>query len=298
MIGVMQMKLTQSTKETILEGLSFVFGVFLYALCFNTFLIPNDLVVSGFSGIAIVMHELIGWNTQVFIYVANFVLLIISFIFLKKEKTKNNIIGSILFPLMITITTPMANFLNEHVIGDDFLIILLFSIILYGISSGLIYRSGFTTGGSDIIMQIINKHFHVSESRAMIVANTLIIISGMIVFGFNKGVYSLIILITSTYFIDKIMFGVSDSKVFYIYTKKVRKVKKIILEDFKGGLTIIPSRGGYSKKRGPMIMCVVANSDYYRFKEAILAIDPNAFIIINQCYEVNGGVKRSSFHFI
>lgn len=290
--------INESDKETIFEGLSFVFGVFLYALCFNTFLIPDDLVVSGFSGVAIVTQRLFGWNPQVFIYVTNFILLGVSFIFLNWKTTKKNIVGSIMFPLMITITTPVANFLNDKLIGDDFLIILLFSIMLYGISSGLIYRSGFSTGGSDIIMQIINKYIKVGESKAMIVANSLIILLGMIVFGFDKGVYSFIILITSTYFIDKIMFGISDSKVFYIYTKKVRKIKKLILEDFKTGLTIIPSRGGYSKKRGHMIMCVVGNQDYYKFKERILEIDPNAFIIINKCYEVNGGVKRSSFHFI
>ena len=290
--------INESDKETIFEGLSFVFGVFLYALCFNTFLIPNDLVVSGFSGVAIVTQRLFGWNNQMFIYVTNFVLLGLSFIFLNWKTTKKNIVGSIMFPLMITITNPIANFLNDKLIGDDFIIILLFSIILYGISSGLIYRSGFSTGGSDIIMQIINKYIKFGESKAMIVANSLIILLGMIVFGFDKGVYSFIILITSTYFIDKIMFGISDSKVFYIYTKKVRKIKKLILEDFKTGLTIIPSRGGYSKKRGHMIMCVVGNQDYYKFKERILEIDPNAFIIINKCYEVNGGVKRSSFHFI
>lgn len=290
--------ISESDKETIFEGLSFVFGVFLYALCFNTFLIPNDLVVSGFSGVAIVTQKLFGWNNQMFIYVTNFVLLGLSFIFLNWKTTKKNIVGSIMFPLMITITTPIADFLNDKLIGDDFIIILLFSIILYGVSSGLIYRSGFSTGGSDIIMQIINKYIKVGESKAMIVANSLIILLGMIVFGFDKGVYSFIILITSTYFIDKIMFGISDSKVFYIYTKKVRKIKKLILEDFKTGLTIIPSRGGYSKKRGHMIMCVVGNQDYYKFKERILEIDPNAFIIINKCYEVNGGVKRSSFHFI
>ena len=290
--------ISETDKETIFEGLSFVFGIFLYALCFNMFLIPNDLVVCGFSGVSIVTQKLFGWNPQVFIYITNFLLLIVSLIFLKWKITKRNIAGSIMFPLMLTITTPMAKFLNNHIIGDDFIIILLFSIILYGISSGLIYRSGFSTGGSDIIMQIINKYIKVGESKAMIVANSLIILLGMIVFGFDKGVYSFIILITSTYFIDKIMFGISDSKVFYIYTKKVRKIKKLILEDFKTGLTIIPSRGGYSKKRGHMIMCVVGNQDYYKFKERILEIDPNAFIIINKCYEVNGGVKRSSFHFI
>ena len=285
-------------KDAIVEGTFFVVGVFLYALCFNLFLIPNDLVVSGFSGIAIVVQRVFGWNANAFIYITNGILLVLGFIFLGWKITKKNIAGSILYPVMITVTNPVAIFLNNYIIGDDFYLILLFAIILYGISSGLIYRTGFSTGGSDIIMQILNKYMKISESKSMIVANSVIILIGMFVFGFNKGVYSFIILICSTYFIDKIMFGLSDSKVFYIYTKKVRKLKKLILNDFQTGFTSIPSRGGYSKKRNFMIMCVVSNRDYYLFKQKILEIDPNAFIIINSCYEVNGGVKRKTLPFL
>ena len=285
-------------KEALIEGILFVVGVFLYALCFNLFLIPNDLVVSGFSGVAIVAQKLFGWPASTFIYITNAILLVVSFIFLGWKLTKRNIAGSIMYPLMITVSEPIANFWDNYIIGDDFYLILLFAIILYGVSSGLIYRTGFSTGGSDIIMQILNKYLNISESKAMIVANSLIIIIGMIVFGFNKGVYSFIILICSTYFIDKIMFGLSDSKVSYIYTKKLRKIKKLILDDFQTGFTSIPSRGGYSQKRGFMIMCVVSNRDYYLFKQKILEIDPQAFIIINSCYEVNGGVKRRTLPFL
>ena len=285
-------------KDAIVEGTFFVVGVFLYALCFNLFLIPNDLVVSGFSGIAIVVQRVFGWNANAFIYITNGILLVLGFIFLGWKITKKNIAGSILYPVMITVTNPVAIFLNNYIIGDDFYLILLFAIILYGVSSGFIYRTGFSTGGSDIIMQILNEYMEISESKSMIVANSVIILIGMFVFGFNKGVYSFIILICSTYFIDKIMFGLSDSKVFYIYTKKVRKLKKLILNDFQTGFTSIPSRGGYSKKRNFMIMCVVSNRDYYLFKQKILEIDPNAFIIINSCYEVNGGVKRKTLPFL
>ncbi len=288
----------KADKEIIMDGVLFVIGVFLYALCFNLFLIPNDLVVSGFSGVAIVFQRLFNWSPSLFIYIMNGLLLLICPIFLGWKATKKNIAGSIMYPLMITISAPVATFLNNYVIGDDFYLILLLSIMLYGISSGFIYRGGFSTGGSDIIMQIFNKYFKISESKAMIFANGVIILIGMIVFGFNKGVYSLIILICSTYFIDKIMFGLSDSKVFYIYTKKVRKVKSLIINDFQTGFTSIPSRGGYSKKSGFLIMCVVSNRDYYEFKQRLLEIDPNAFLIINRCFEVNGGVKRSNMPFM
>ena len=286
------------TKRAIIDGVSLVLGVFLYALCFNMFLIPNDLVVSGFSGVAIVAQRLFGWSASAFIYITNGILLIVSLIFLGWKMTKRNIVGSVMYPVMITASEPIAKFLNSYIMGDDFYLILLFAIIMYGVSSGLIYRTGFSTGGSDIIMQILNKYLKISESKSMIVANSLIILASMLVFGFTKGVYSFIILICSTYFIDKLMFGLSDSKVFYIYTKKVRKIKKIILNDFQTGFTSIPSRGGYSKRRGFMIMCVVPNRDYYFFKQKILEIDPQAFIIINSCYEVNGGVKRKTLPFL
>ena len=267
-------------------------------LCFNLFLTPNDLVVSGFSGVSIVMQKLFGWTPSVFLLIANVILLIICFIFLGWKTTKKNIIGSLLYPLMVSISLPVATFLSKYIVTEDFYLTLLFAVVLYGVSSGFIYRSGFTAGGSDIIMQLINKYCNVSESKALLVANGFIICSGMIVFGFTKAVYSFIILYCSTYFIDKIMFGISDSKLFYIYTRKTRAVKKLIFEEFKTGFTTIPGTGGYSHKNGVLIMCAVSNNDYYLLKNRILEIDPSAFIVIDKCYEVNGGVKRSNIPFL
>ena len=285
-------------KDIVIDGCSLVFGLFFYALCFNLFLTPNDLVVSGFSGIAIVTQKLFGWAPSLFLLCCNFIVLIIGWIFLDWKTTKRNIVGSLLYPLMVSISAPIANFLTPYLITDDFYLTLLFALILYGVSSGIIYRSGYTSGGSDIIMQIISKYWKVSESKAMIFANGLIIVSGMFVFGFAKGIYSFIILYCSTFFIDKIMFGISDSKLFYIYTKEINQVKKLIHEEFESGFTTISSTGGYSHKKGFMIMCAVSNNDYYNLKKRVLEIDPKAFMIIDTCYEVNGGVRRSNIPFL
>ena len=279
-------------REAVIEGLSFVIGVFIYALCFNMLLNPNNLVVSGFSGIAILTEKLFGWEPSVFIYICNFILLLFSFLLLGWKVTKKNIVGSILYPLMIFLTKPMAQVINGMLIIDDFYLILLFTIMVYGVSSGLIYRSGFTTGGSDIIMQIMSKYFHIVESKAMVFSNLIVIGCGMWVFGFTKGLYSLIILTVSTFFVDKVMFDTLTSKVFYIQTKKFRKIKSLIVKEYKSGFTIIPSRGGYTSKDGFLIMCVIDNNDYYSFKRKILELDPQAFIIIENCYEVNNGVKK------
>ena len=218
-------------KEIIFDGCSLVFGLFFYAMCFNLFLTPNDLVVSGFSGIAIVMQKLFGWTPSVFLLISNIILLIICFIFLGWNTTKKNIIGSLLYPLMVTLSMPVANFLTSYLVTEDFYLTLLFAICLYGISSGFIYRSGFTAGGSDIIMQIINKYCKVSESKAMLFANGFIILSGMLVFGFTKGVYSFYIVLHFLLIRLCLVFLIVNYFIFIL--EKLERLKKLFLKNLK-----------------------------------------------------------------
>ena len=212
--------------------------------------------------------------------------------------TKRTIVGTILYPVMITFTLPIANVLVNYLQFDELLITAILAALLYGISNGLIYKSGYTTGGNDVLMQILNKYLHIPESKGLMVVNVVVIICCTFVFGIELGIYALIIMIISSVFIDKILYGISDSKVFYIFTRKPKILKKVILEEFESGFTILPTKGGYSHTRGSLLMVVVSNRDYYKFKNKILEIDPNAFFVIDDCYEVNGGVKRSNLPFI
>lgn len=282
----------------IFRGIIFTFGVFLLALSYNVFLLPNEIVLGGTSGLAIVFHSLFGWNPQIFIYISSGLLLIISFIFLGWKKTKNTIIGTLLYPLMITFTTPIALFLREKLVIEEMLLLVLISGFLYGVSNGLIYKSGFTTGGSDVIMQLMNKYLKMPESKANLISGIIIISVGGIVIGLVQVIYAIIITYISTILIDKILIGISDSKVFYIYTKKSKEIKRLIIEELHTGYTSFPTIGGYSHEKGEMLMCVVPTRDYYLVKESVLNIDKNAFFIINDCYEVNGGVKKKNLPFI
>lgn len=286
-----------STKNNIIIGISFVMGVFLLALCYNMFLGPHNFVVAGMTGIGIALEELFNFDATLFIYIANFLLLIVSFIFLGYDKTKNTIVGSILYPLMITFTAPIAHFINTRFPIDDTLLIILFAAVFYGVGNGLIYKWGYTTGGNDVLMQLINKYFKISESKCLTIVNCLVILVGAFTFGYMEGIYAFIIMFLSSLFIDKVMFGTFDSKVFYIFTHKSSKIKKVLKEEFKSGFTIYRTKGGYSNHDGDVIMCVVPNRYYYVLKNRILDIDPDAFFVVENCYEVNGGVVRSSLPF-
>lgn len=283
---------SKETRELFISGVSFVFATFCLALCYNLFFVPNNIVVGGMSGLALIIHELTGFNSQVFIYLSSFILLIISYIFLGKEATGKSVIGTFLYPIFITFTEPVAKFLLMYFSFQEILVTVILAALLHGFSNGLVYKYGYSTGGADIIILLIRKFLHISEGKGSRLFNIFIIIAGGFVFGVDIAVYAIIILVISSILIDKLIIGISDSKKFMIYTRESKKVKTLIEKEFQTGFTIFPTVGGYSHVKGAMIMCVISNRDVNYFKDKILEIDNSAFFVISDCYEVQGGIKR------
>ena len=286
------------TIKIIFTGFGFVFSVFCLALCYNLFFVPNNLVVGGVSGLAIVVQSVTNFNGQLFIYIGSIALLIVSYVFLGKEETRRTIIGSLLYPLFITFTYPLANILIEYITFKEILVTVICAGLLYGFSNGLVYRVGYSTGGSDVIVKLMCKYFHITEGKGVLIFNIFIIFLGAFIFGIDSAVYATIILVIGSILVDKISSGISDSKKFMIYTRKIAKVKEIIIKEFKTGYTIFPTIGGYSHEKGSMILCVIRNRDVGLFKDRILNTDPQAFFVISDCYDVQGGTKKSNIPFI
>jgi len=273
-------------------------GVFLLALNYNLFLLPNHLVIGGTTGLSIVFQTLFDWDPNIFLYICTTVLMIISFLLLGIKQTGASIIGSIMYPFFVTLTQPLASLLQNYIYFDNILLLILAVGLIYGTANGIIYKAGFDTGGSDIIMRILHKYFHMPEGKSAFATQLLIILFGGIVFGINHFIYAIFILFLYTSIVDKIIIGISDSKLFFIYTKQWEKVEDYILDQLHTGVTILETEGGYSKEKNNLLMCVVPNKDYYLFKEMILQIDANAFLVIHDCYEVKGGMKRKNLPFL
>ena len=277
--------------------LTMIIGVFILAVTYNIFLLHNNLVIGGTSGLAIIIKDLFKISPALFIFIVEVILLILSFFLLGAKTTGMTIVGSLLFPLFISITSSFCSILANKLVFDSMLIIALISGILFGIGSGLVYKMGYSTGGSDIIMQILNKYLSVSSGIALFISNVAIIIIGAFIFGLNKSIYGIIIIVINSVLVDKIMLGISNSKVFYISTKKPDEIKGLI-KTLKTGYTLLKAEGGYSKEKKDMIMCVINNKDYYMFKNVVEQIDPECFIVITDCYEVYGGKRKETFPFI
>jgi len=284
-------------KNIVGRSISLILGTFILALVFVVFLLPNGIITGGVSGLGTIANHAFNIDAAKFIFVANMLLIVVSFIFLGKEKTTKTIVGSILYPIFISLVTPLAEYLSPYLEFDNFIIPIMIMTILYGLSCGIIYKSGFTTGGSDILMQIVNKYMNISLGKASLVTSMVLLACGGFTFGIEKLIYSIIVIYISTLIVDRINIGISDSKMFFIYTKKIEEVQEFIFKEINAGSTLIETEGGYSKEKSMMIMCVVPTKDYYLFKEAVKVIDKTAFFVISDCYEVEGGVKRSNLPF-
>jgi uncharacterized membrane-anchored protein YitT (DUF2179 family) len=277
---------------------TFIIGTYIVALTYNTFLKPNSLVVGGTTGLSIIFHKLFGWDTNIFILASGIILLVISYLLLGVKKSRRNVLGTLVFPLMVFLTAPVAETIIPHIKIDDFFVVTLMAGTFYGLGFGIIYKAGFSTGGFDIIMQILHKYLKMPEDNASFVANILVVLAGLPCFGISHTVYSSIVLYVEQAVTNKIVIGISDSKLFYIYTRKIDKIRDALVKEGTTGFTIIPTLGGYSHYKGEMLMCVVDTKDYYEFRELVLSIDKNAFFVIDDCYEVNGGTKKQHLPFL
>ena len=270
-----------------------VIGCFLLAFAFNVFFSPNNLVTGGVSGFSIVVNNIFSIPNSAFIGVSYIFLLILSYIFLGKETTKYSIIGSILYPLFVYLTEDIGTFIHFEV--DNMLLISIFGALISGVGSGLTFKYGFSTGGSDVMLQMLSKYLKVSIGTASKILNFTIIISsgffitqGNGIYAWETVMYAIICVYISTLLTDKVLLGISDSKSFYIITEQETTIKSFLINELGKGVTVLEARGGYTGDRKKVLMCVIPTNEYFYAKEGILELDKSAIILINDVYESAG----------
>ncbi len=273
----------------------FLIGVLLTALAFNICFAPQNLVTPGVSGLAILVAHVSNLSAASFIFYANLFLIGLSLILLGGQKSIIGIIGSLTYSVFVFFTQDINSLLNISFEND--LLYVLCGAVLYGLGTGLVLRVGFSTGGTDILGLIISKYTHKPIGKSLLIANGMVILLGAFTFGYTMILYSIIIVYLSTLLVDKIVLGISDSKMFLIDTEKDEEITRFIMEIMQSGVTIFKAKGGYKNDKKEMLMCVVSTTNYFKLKESIKQIDPNAFIMVSDCYEVHGGTKKKVIPF-
>ncbi len=267
----------------------FFIGVLIQALAFNIFILPSNMSF-GVSGIAIVLNYLFKISPAYVILIANILLIIASLVYLGKEVTSKTIVGAILYPLLVQLTIFAPKIIDLG--GTEPVIIALSGAVLYGFGTGLVLKAGYTTGGSDVIKQILAQYSKMSLGKATLYVEGTIVISCLIVFGWQAFIYSVISIYLIGLITDKVILGISKYKTFQIITSKDKEVKKFILNELHYGVTILDSHGGFTGNKNKVLLCIVPTKKYFMLKEGITHIDEKAVFIITDTYEVKGGEEK------
>ncbi len=263
-----------------------VVGCFIVALAFNVFFLQYNIVCFGVSGLSIVVNKF-GINANMFIYISNIILLILSFIMLGFKQTKNSIVGSLVFPLMVTLTSYLVPYIK---LGNiELIVVAICGSVLTGIGYGIVFKTGFTTGGTDIVNQIISKYTKISIGKSMLLVDGLVVLSAKLAFSWEIVLYGYIVLYIISYLTDKVVLGISNSKAFYIVAKKEKEqeIREFLLHIDGVGTTLINAKGGYSENKQMLLLAVVPTRQYFVVKEGLKQIDENIFFLVCDSYEVS-----------
>ena len=277
-------------QNKLMRFIIFMICCFIVALTYNVFFVKNNIVIGGFGGLAIVFKQIFGWNTSLFMGISTIFLIILSYVMLGKVETKKNIVGASIYTSMVAITEPISKLINIEL--ESYLFVIIVASIIYSIPIGLVYKVGYSIGGTDIINQILRKFTKTSIGQTSNYINILIIFTATFVLGIPKTIYALFCLMLVNAIIDFVVLGNSDSKFCIIKTKNIEFIEEFLRKDFNIGYSILSSSGGVDTKKRRTIMCVVTSREYYKFKNLILDIDSNAFFITHDCYEVLGGNNK------
>jgi uncharacterized membrane-anchored protein YitT (DUF2179 family) len=275
-------------RDSIVEYVYVIVGAAIIAVGFNVFLLPNQVASGGVSGISTILHGLFGWNPGIVQYAFNIPLFIAGVLLLGKKFGIKSFIGTITLPFIVLLTNSWEPWTDNPLLGA------LFGGIVVGLGIGLVFKGNASTGGTDLLAQIITKFTGLSLGTSVLLIDGVIAISAAIVFDLEKGLYALIGLYVTTKTIDIIQLGFSQSKMVYIITLKQDEVREAIYAEINRGVTKLPAIGGYTGEARPVLMVVVYQTEFTKLKQLIKSVDPSAFVIVSDAYEVLGeGFKRA-----
>ena len=283
-------------------------GVMGLALSFSFFLSPFDLVTGGIGGIAINILNIlerfgivIDASNRTIVESAimmgvNLLLLFISLFLIGKEFFFKTLYCTVAYPIYSFLFGELARIVKftellpvESTNIGGMLIIVLFSALLSGVSIGIAIKYGASTGGIDIVEQVMFKYFNVPYSTTLFVCDGItIIIASILSMNLLPICYGAIYVWLMGKLIDSVVFGGFRSYSVSIITSKPDIIKAYILENINRGLTIVEAVGGYTGNDLKMIICVMTSSEVSEIRGNIKSLDENAFMYITQTSEVSG----------
>lgn len=261
-------------------------GAFLQALGVWCFIEPCRIAPGGVSGMALLVNYLTAVPVGVMTLVLNIPLLISSYLCLNRKMTWKTIQTVLIMSLVLDgLVTPLF----PQYVGDK-LLSSVFGGILAGVGMAMIFMRDSTTGGGDILAKLLQKRFpYMHTGYALMMTDAVVIAASVLVFGkLEAALYGMISMVATTQTIDAILYGMNKGAMVMIHSEKNREIAEEIMERLNRGTTLFKSVGGFSKKEGETLLCVIDRKQFYLVKEIAYAHDPRAFVVVSDTKETYG----------
>ncbi|WP_239255201.1 YitT family protein [Listeria ilorinensis] len=270
------------TWQKVIEYVYVVLGAAIIALAFNVLLLPNHIASGGVSGISTIINYLTGWTPAFIQWALNIPLFIAGIFFLGYQFGIKTFIGTMTVPLFVYLTQGLEPWTKEPLVAA------LFGGVLVGIGLGIVFRGKASTGGTDVVAQILHRYTHLSLGICVALIDGLVVISAMFVFDIESGLYALIGLFATSKTIDLVQVGLNQSKTVLIISNNQEAIREAILFKIDRGITRLSAKGGYTDEDKQILLCVIAQREFSRLREVVKEIDPTAFVVVMSASEVMG----------
>lgn len=264
-----------------------VLGTVLMAAAINFVYEPMNMVTGGFSGIGILVKGLCEKRINIPVWVTNAVLNLPLF-FIAYKKLGKKFIGYTFFGA-VSYTVALSLIPVIPMIEEDYFLAAMAGGILTGAGIGLVFLTGSSTGGVDLLGTILHEYRpRVKVSQYIIFTDMAIVSSGGIALGIHRALYAIIAVYVSGRVIDLVLEGGRASKIVYIITGCPGEISGHIIENMKRGVTSMTVTGMYTGKAREMLFVAVGRKEVPGLTEIVKSLDGDAFMIVQDASEVRG----------
>lgn len=268
------------------ELITLSLGCFIMSVGLNMFLEPYMIASGGLTGLAIVLKKIFNTPLWLINLVFNIPLFISGIKILGKKDAIKTLIGILLLTFFLKITEPLTLAFQTN----DVLLSSIAGGIVVGVSLGMLFRIDASTGGTELACLILNKIFPFISIPVFIfiIDGFVIILASLVSKNIQIALYAIVSLYISVKVCNTIIEGFDFSKSFIIVTDKSKEVRDSVIKNLERGVTFLEGRGGYSNQKKDVLLVVVSRREEVVLRKLINEIDPIAFVIINNAYEVLG----------
>ena len=270
-------------------------GTALAVLAMKGFMIPNRFLDGGITGISILLHEIFHINISFLVIILNVLFIYLGYKRIGKTFAVQTSIAVVLLSIGLL-------FVDINPITKDKLLIAIFGGLLMGTGVGLVIRGGGVIDGAEVIAVFTGRKTGFSNSEIIMLINTIIFAMAAIQFGLETAMYSIITYFTASRATNYVVDGIEEFTAMNIICSQPEDVKNLLVNDLGKGITVYKGEKGYLpgsfevKTSADIIVTIITRLEIKQIQDAVLSIDPKAFIYVQSIKEAAGGILKHKAH--